>query len=418
MAEAATVVQLVQFSGLVLSCCYEYISKAKSAPEEIQKAINEISSLKGILENLKPLAETPGDERFNLLKSLDRADGPFEACSDALKELDKKLRALTEASNVRRRLQWPLEAGKIEAVLQKLSEHKTSFILALAGDNGILNLAIDDAIGDVKSSVDGIQAQEQRNRILEWLKGSDPATNHNAAQKKKEDGTCEWLIRSKQFQAFTEGENQLMWLHGIPGAGKTVLSSAVIEFLSTNFLDGDNKVIYYYFDFNDHGKQTCFGCLQSLVRQICSQSSSAPADIVGLYAECKGATPSSEQLVETLKSLLGQDSRIFIVIDALDECKEQEEEEERAAVLDALRDIKSSATGPFNIFVASRPEADISREMSEICDIDLDVQAALVDEDIRCHVRSCLTKDARLKRWPQNVKKEIEDKLTNDANGM
>lgn len=418
MAEAATVIQLIQFSGFVLSCCYEYISKAKDAPKEIQKVIDEVGSLENILKNLKPLAEAPDDERFVILKGLNHPDGPFQACSTALNEIEKKLKALTELSNIRRRLQWPLEAGTIEATIRKLRDHKISFILALAGQSAVSDEIIEKAIVGVQNSVDDIQTKQLHDRILEWLQGADPSTNHNAAQKKRAAGTCEWLISSKQFQAFTDGENQLMWLHGIPGAGKTVLSSAAIEHISNSADLREGKVIYYYFDFNDHAKQTCFGFLQSLVKQICSQSDTTPAEIVKLHAECKGATPSTEQLIDTLTCLLSQDSATFIIIDALDECKEEEDEEERSAVLSALREIKSSASGPFNIFVASRPEIDITREMSDICNIDLDVQSALVDEDIRCHVRSCLAKDAKLKRWPPDIKKEIEDKLTNDANGM
>jgi hypothetical protein len=311
-----------------------------------------------------------------------------------------------------------LEAGKIEATIQKLGEHKISFILALAGQSAVDDELMKKSIDDIKSTVDDIQAKQLHDRILAWLQGADPSTNHNTAQKKKESGTCEWLIRSKQFQSFTEGENQLMWLHGIPGAGKAVLSSTVIDHISASADLGEKKVIYYYFDFNDHAKKTCFRFPQSLVRQICSQSNTAPADVVKLHAECNDASPTLERLIETLVSLLSQESTVYIIVDALDECKEKEDEEERRAVLDALRDIKSSATGPVNIFVASRPEIDITREMSDLCDIDLNVQAALVDEDIRYHVRSCLSKDTRLKRWPPNVKQEIEDKLTNDANGM
>ena len=87
-------------------------------------------------------------------------------------------------------------------------------------------------------------------------------------------------------------------------------------------------------------------------------------------------------------------------------------------MLNALREIKSSSTGLCNMFVASRPEAGIAREMSDICNVDVEVQAVLVDEDIRCHVRSCLNKDTRLKRWPQPVKIEIEEMLVKGANGM
>ncbi len=63
---------------------------------------------------------------------------------------------------------------------------------------------------------------EQRNQISRWLKGADSTTNHNAARKKHEPGTGDWLFNSDKFQAWTDGDGNFMWLHGIPGAGKTV----------------------------------------------------------------------------------------------------------------------------------------------------------------------------------------------------
>jgi hypothetical protein len=205
MAEAATIIGLIQFGGIVLTSCYEYISKAKDAPKEIQKLIDEVSGLEGHLKNLKPLAEAPGDDRFAILKSLNRPGGSFEACSTALKEIDKKLTGLNELSNMRRRLQWPLEAGKIEAAIQKLGEHKLSFILALAGQSAIDDDHLKKAVDATQSAVVDLQANQLLERMLTWLQGADPSTNHTAAQKKKEFGTCEWLINSEKFRAFSEG---------------------------------------------------------------------------------------------------------------------------------------------------------------------------------------------------------------------
>src|SRR5262245_51373211 len=110
MAEAATVIQLLHFSGQVLTFCYDYIDKAKNAPKEIQAIIDDIASLKGLLERLQNIANDPDDERFTLLKSLNRENGAFQTCSKCLAELDKKLKALAEASSTVRRLQWPLQA--------------------------------------------------------------------------------------------------------------------------------------------------------------------------------------------------------------------------------------------------------------------------------------------------------------------
>jgi hypothetical protein len=193
MAEVATVIQLVQFSGDVLLICYNYIQKAKNAPKEVQRTIDKVSSLRSNLEHLKPLADDT-DHRFIIPKSLNQPNGTFEDCFETLKALEKKLTARTEASEARRRLQWPLETKKVNELLQKLAGHKTAFILALTGDVAKSTAEIEVAVRDIKSSLEEMKIKEQRERVLGWLKGPEPGTSHQKAQESKEAGTCEWLI--------------------------------------------------------------------------------------------------------------------------------------------------------------------------------------------------------------------------------
>lgn len=99
LAAAATIIQLVQFSGVVLTSCYDYISKAKSASGDIEKVINDVSGFEGILKRLHSLISDGEDERHAFLKSLETPNGPFQDCFQALKELQKRLKILTEASS-------------------------------------------------------------------------------------------------------------------------------------------------------------------------------------------------------------------------------------------------------------------------------------------------------------------------------
>jgi hypothetical protein len=46
------------------------------------------------------------------------------------------------------------------------------------------------------------------------------------------------------------------------------------------------------------------------------------------------------------------------------------------------------------------------------------MEKGLVDEDIRFHLRALLPKATKFKKWPEAVKKEIEDTLVKQANGM
>ncbi len=117
---AVNIIQLVQLSGTVLSCCDEYVAKVNNAPADIQRIISEVGSLKVILEHLKSLTSDPNEQRLASLKSIEMANGPFKECSEALTELERKLRTISDASSIRRRLLWPIEGGKLDDILQSL----------------------------------------------------------------------------------------------------------------------------------------------------------------------------------------------------------------------------------------------------------------------------------------------------------
>ncbi|KAI9786673.1 MAG: hypothetical protein M1839_006224 [Geoglossum umbratile] len=416
VGEAAAILQLVQLSAQVINGCYNYLQSARNAPAEITRTVSEVNSLKGILEHLQRLASEGSG--LAALGSLMGPQGPFEASTAALEELAKKLKTLNEASAVRRRLLWPIESGKFEEILQGLEKRKTTFILALAGDNAGSAQKTELGVQEVKTSMEELQAKEKRRSVLRWLKDADPTSNHRAARKKHEQPeTGTWLLNCEDFGRWTDREGQILWMHGIPGAGKTVLSSIVIEHLvSLCAVQPGSRVAYFYFDFSDKAKQNTFGCLKSIAYQLCEQSEELHEDIVALYDDYSRSPTglTTEVLVDISALLLSSSSKSYLVIDALDECSEQE----RDSFLTSLQEIKSAASGNYNIFITSRPEADIQRKMDELHPVEVVIKQGLVDEDIRAHVRACLVKDVKLSRWPEAVKTEIEDRLTNGANGM
>ena len=93
-------------------------------------------------------------------------------------------------------------------------------------------------------------------------------------------------------------------------------------------------------------------------------------------------------------------------------------ERERQAFYETLQEVKAKADGAYAIFIASRPEPDIKRELTEFGVVEVMVERTLVDEDIRSHVRALLPKEPRFKKWLEAVKKEIEDTLVKQSNGM
>jgi Cdc6-like AAA superfamily ATPase len=114
-----------------------------------------------------------------------------------------------------------------------------------------------------------------------------------------------------------------LFCYGIPGAGKTILASIVIEQLISRFHDNhDVGIAYIYCDFRRKDEQRLGDLLASLVKQLSETRPSVPDIIKHLYQrhQSKRTRPSTDELSGTLQPVLASYSRVFIIIDALDEC--------------------------------------------------------------------------------------------------
>jgi predicted ATPase len=110
-----------------------------------------------------------------------------------------------------------------------------------------------------------MHADNRRQKIERWLKPPRASTNVAKAKKRRHEGTGLWFIRSPAFAEFKAGSRKHLWLHGLAGCGKTVLSSRIFDDLSA--IDGIITLVHY-FDFNDIEKQSLDGLLRSLAFQL------------------------------------------------------------------------------------------------------------------------------------------------------
>jgi hypothetical protein len=112
----------------------------------------------------------------------------------------------------------------------------------------------------------------------------DPSKSHDAACAKHEQSTGTWFIESDTFVSWWSFVNQKLWLHGIPGCGKTVLCSTIIEHVKSLKANiPDIGIAYFYFDFRDREKQNVKGLLRSMLAQLCCQSPAFPSVIKEIY---------------------------------------------------------------------------------------------------------------------------------------
>jgi len=171
-----------------------------------------------------------------------------------------------------------------------------------------------------------------------------------------------------------------IWLHGIPGCGKTVLSSTILENVY-QYCDGDpGKVaVYFCFDFNDVEKQDSELMLRSLICQLSERCVHTPAGVDTFLSSCENSRqPSRDALLELMQQVIQGLPQSYIILDALDECTDS------AELMNILETISAWQLENLHLLLTSRRERDI--ESSLECFIEkkniIGLQSQVVDKDI------------------------------------
>lgn len=158
--------------------------------------------------------------------------------------------------------------------------------------------------------------------------------------------------------------------------------------------------------------------LSSLCAQLCTQMYQVPAYLLQTYRHYSMGTlqPSPIDLKDMLFNLIEELDQAYIVIDALDECPKIGEREQ---LLTVIEEMMQRPVNNLHILVTSRREPDIEEHLVPLLTSPaVALQGSDVDLDIQLHITHQLTTDAKLKRWPNDIKSEIETTLLNGAHGM
>ena len=161
----------------------------------------------------------------------------------------------------------------------------------------------------------------ERDAILSWLSGSAHACHHEELLRHRAPGTGEWFINSHDFQKWVEYEASILFCPGIPGSGKSFITCAAIDHLQSHFANDDSVgICYIYCKYKRREEQGEAFILSSLLKQLLLNRP-LPASLKRLHRECKRwqRSPSLQDHFRILSAIRNEFSRVFIVIDAVDE---------------------------------------------------------------------------------------------------
>ena len=173
---------------------------------------------------------------------------------------------------------------------------------------------------------------------------------------KRLSGSCDWILATDQVRSWIDDDeiDPVLWMTGIPGAGKSFLCSMIIDNLQCR---KDLSIIYYFC-----GKRSGDDTTVSILRNLATQLLQMNTDLIPLvhqaFVQCLShcSTPNVKRL---LGQILPSVKSVRMVIDGIDECDHIVQLE----VLKAIREMHKQGAGNCRTLICSRDTPRIQQTL-------------------------------------------------------
>ncbi|KAL9596441.1 MAG: hypothetical protein Q9219_005791 [cf. Caloplaca sp. 3 TL-2023] len=373
VAGAASAVAILQVTAEISKLCGKYVREVRHAQKDIERLQSKVSALHGMLTRLH------NEPRANI------DAGVIEKCCEDLSAIKDKLEPRKKDFAMSRigfkSLKWPFTSKEVEDQVQALEQYLLLF-------NTSLQLNIHDDITDA--------AQD---RLLEKLAYVGDALFNSYENDQRHqtclEGTRVDILRDIQNWSADRSSQRIFWLKGLAGMGKSTIATTV----ASQFRAKSVPLATYFFKRGHSDLAHIRKLIPTLVRQFSRYSTSYRQfvlDVIKDEPDVGLSTNLEKQydllLIRPFRKFVASNAQQFlfsIIIDALDECEEQNGLRMLLRLLANTADVPSLG---LKIFVTSRPELIIRHgfeNMPSIFHRDMalqDVPRTVVDADIRAYL--------------------------------
>ncbi|EDN02634.1 conserved hypothetical protein [Histoplasma mississippiense (nom. inval.)] len=249
--------------------------------------------------------------------------------------------------------------------------------------------------------------------ITEWLTPMNYAPQQNDLISQRQECTGEWLLQSDKFQQWVREPKQALFCPGIPGTGKTIITSIVVHDLLRRFQnDPSVGIAYLYCNFKQQEEQKPADLIASLLKQLLQGQPSVVEVVKDLYNRHKrvNTRPSLDELRSSLQQITASYQRTFIVIDALDECRASPDG--REMFLQGIFNLQTNTNA--SIFATSRFVQEIEGKFDRSIRLKIRASATDVQKYLDERLRNCST----LTPEDKPLQEEIKTKIAKAVDGM
>ncbi|KAJ7772855.1 ankyrin repeat-containing domain protein [Mycena maculata] len=438
----ASVLQLVD----TVAKARDYVHDFRNARKDQKKLLQEIRDLEPLIKELQARLESLAAESTSGIQKFVK---PLIQLKETMQRLEKKLNP-AGTRKVSSRLTWSLWGKEeVNKGLNTIERFKSLLDIWLGMD--IWNSAQDitttvkdaaeaqqinysDAMATLRDAAekqrvnhnyiakyvrDFARNQEQyhscakRDEVIEWYSPLNFFLRQADIFGSRQPGTGGWLLEDPTFQRWKLDRGKTLWCCGMPGAGKTVLASIIVENLRAELESPEIGVAVIYLNHKETEIQTPSNLLAAVWRQFVFRKSLSE-DIHQLYETHRErrTRPSLEDTHSILRSTVSEFSSVFIAVDALDEYPDGE----RNTLLRRLLSLGLTV----NLLLTSRPHINIAHSIPKHSDLEtLEIRAK--EEDIYRHLDAQILDSVRLSNHIRNcpdLREEIEEQIVRRSDGM
>ncbi|XTI90461.1 hypothetical protein V2W45_1188742, partial [Cenococcum geophilum] len=411
LSVTASIITVLQLTASAVS----YLSDLKNTTKDQARCIIEASNILSLLTSLRFRLEDANEDDpwYTAIRALAVENGPLEQYKAAIERLVSKTTSQDGVGKVRKILLWKFNKQEVAEIFSKVERLKSLTQIALEMDHFKLARAIKDETQHVTREVQTIrcrQDDQQFQAIIDWLSPLDFADQQRDFSDQRQNNTGTWFIESEAFLDWLNGSKPILFCPGIPGAGKTMISSLAIDRLMQAYQDRKTGIAYLYCNYKKYQEQKAINLFSALLKQL-AQTSLTPEPVKVLYKQHqqRQTRPSIDEILKTLHAVIQNHTQVFIIVDALDEC--QEGPEYRDALLVGLRSLPAPQT---RLMVTSRPIPKITQEFQNSSTLEIKAR----EDNIRLFVESQTARLPACVLRNQNLKQLIITQITDHVEGM
>ena len=309
-------------------------------------------------------------------------------------------------------LDWGLFQRRFKSILSRLASHCDLLDKEAASIHFMEMKAMRDKRVLEEESFEQQRQLQMIQDIFKWLSAAEESQEeylHRLSDHRQQD-TCDYIFSEPRMSSWLDSETgpNVIWMTGIPGAGKSFLCTSIIQSLQSRH---DQSTLYFFCGNRSAEKSDCGWVLQTLAYQLLQQNRDLCSVVHQAYI-AKGSSKSSPALKRVLKDILVTVKASRIVLDGIDECEDNIQRD----VISSLIDVQNSVGASCKILVSSRDEPLIKKSINRKEHISLDGKNT---QSVNIYIRYQLSElKIGYPHTTDDFWDKIEHKLQDKAKGM